>query len=131
MDKLKNGFFAENTKYDTVEGIWRYGAAIEDVDDTKVCVINPDGLRQLKTNKNLNIKSFYIDVDEESIHEKLEIRGDKKAEYERRLESDKLDFYKIEDEVDFIINNEGYNKTTKELATISHVLNNSKGGKVK
>lgn len=124
MDKLNNGFFAENTKYDTVDGVWRYGAAIEDVDDTKVCVLNPDGLKQLKANEDLNIMSIYIDVDEESIREKLNIRGDKKAEYERRLESDKVDFYGIEDNVDFIINNYRYMKSPRELVReILNILN--------
>lgn len=127
MDKLNNGFFAENTKYDTVDGVWRYGAAIEDVDNNKVCVLNPDGLSQLKANKDLNIKSFYINVDEDSIHEKLNFRGDKKSEYERRLESDKTDFCGIEDKVDFIINNYKYIKTPNELVSeILNILN--KGG---
>lgn len=116
MDKLHNGFFAENTKYDTVEGVWRYGAAVEDVDDSKVCVINRDGLRQLKANKDLNIKSFFIDVDEESIREKLEARGDKKAEYERRLESDEVDFRGIEEEVDYVVKNHKYIMSPSEVA---------------
>lgn len=126
LEKLNKGFFAENTKYDTISGIWRYGAALEDVDDTKVCVLNPDGLNQLKSNKKLNIKSFYINVDEDSIRKKLNIRGDKKSEYERRLESDKTDFCGIEDKVDFIINNYKYKKTPKEL--VSEILNILKDG---
>lgn len=125
-DKLKNGFFAEKTQYNTVDGVWKYASAKEDINDTKICVLNPDGLRQLKEHNNLNIISFYIKVDEETLKNSLSKRGDKKAEYERRLESDRSDFKGIEDKVDFVIKNDGYGKTPMEMATIIYVLSKVK-----
>lgn len=103
-EKLNTGYFAENTSYNTVFGVWRYASAKEDIDDKKVCVLNPDGLRQLKKHDDLNIISFYIDVDEDIIINRLIKRGDKKEEYERRLEADRIDFSNIYDEVDYVIN---------------------------
>jgi len=123
--KLNTDCFAENTSYNTVFGVWRYASAKEDIDDNKVCVLNPDGLRQLKEHDDLNIVSFYIEVDEDIIINRLIKRGDKKKEYERRLEADRNDFANIFDEVDYVIN--GNELTAEELAdNILWLLNNGK-----
>ena len=50
--KLSEGFFAEHSIYNS----WNYGIAC-----ISVCVVETSGLRQLKANKNFNIKSFCIE----------------------------------------------------------------------
>lgn len=115
LQKQKEGFFAEITKYNMVQGTVYYGSAVHDVEkaSNSVIIINPDGLNQIKE-KELNVTSFYIDVEEKELIERLKRRGDNKSEYERRLETDKNDFKNIHNEVDFII--DGNNKTPKQIA---------------
>ena len=83
------GFFAETTSYIMAGGnkVY-YGSAIKDVTDDKVAILNPEGFRQLKNCKSLNIKSFLIDCPKEELLKRLEKRGDKEEEYTRRLAAD-------------------------------------------
>lgn len=113
--KKKDGFFAETTSYIMVQGLVAYGYALKDVENNcdGIVVLNPDGLRQMKQ-KDLDITSFYLDVEEDTLIERLKKRGDNLAEYERRLATDEKDFMNIYNEVDFII--DGNNKTPREIA---------------
>jgi guanylate kinase len=119
------GYFAETTSYNTVYGIWHYGTALKDITDDKVCVINPEGLRQLKQH-NLNITSFYIDIDEVTIIDRLKKRGDNEEEYMSRLERDRLDFANIHNEVDFVIGNNKNQLTPLEMTSIVYLLSKAK-----
>lgn len=116
--KLNNqGFFAETTTY---RG-WYYGSAKDDCTDDKVCVMNPHGLRQLLKNKDLNIKSFYINVPRRDRLIKILQRGDDIEEAYRRSVSDEGQFTGIEDEVNFVINNDGYKKSITDMANEVHM----------
>ena len=113
--KLKEqGFFAETAIYNN----WHYGTAVEDCTNDKVAVLTPHGLRQLKKIDSLDITSFYIDVPRRDRLIKLLQRGDSIEESYRRNVSDVGMFDGIEDEVDFVIDNEGYNKNIGEMADI-------------
>jgi guanylate kinase len=113
--KKKEGFFAETTSYETVRGIAQYGCSKEDVlrNPNGVIILNPDGLSQVKQ-KNINVTSFYLDVDQDTLIERLKKRGDNEEEYLRRLETDREDFENIHSEVDFII--DANNKTPRTIA---------------
>ena len=128
MQKVKDNFFAETTSYNTVEGVWHYASAIEDIDDNKICVLNPDGLRQLKEHKDLNITSIYIKVNKRTLKNSLIKRGDKKAEYKRRLKADKKDFRRMANKVDYVICNNGYKKTPEQLAKEIITILEKRGG---
>ena len=102
-------FFAEIGKYRD----WYYGSSILDCKkDRMVAVLTPHGLRQMKKIDGLNITSFYINVPRRDRMIKILQRGDDPEECYRRSVSDIGMFDGIEDEVDYILNNEGY----KEIA---------------
>jgi guanylate kinase len=114
MNKINEGFFAETSSYDTINGLAHYGTAKEDISNDKVEVLNVEGLTQLQKDPSLNITSFFIDVNKRTLVKRLKKRGDKRKEYRRRLKRDRIDFKGIEDKVDFVI--DGRFRTPHELA---------------
>lgn len=101
------GFFAETTSYNVATGeTWYYGTLLKDLKDDSVIILNPEGLRTLKENKDLNIVSFLITAKEETLRERLKKRGDNPEEAERRLEADRKDFENILELVDFSFSND-------------------------
>lgn len=107
----KQGFFAEHAQYNS----WHYGVAKEDCTDDKVAVLTPHGLRQISKIDDINIISFYINVPRRDRLIKILQRGDSIEESYRRNLSDVGMFDGIEDEVDFVIYNDGYNKSIEEM----------------
>lgn len=107
-------FFAETGKYND----WYYGTAKKDCTDDKVAVLTPHGLRQLKKINDINVVSFYINVPRRDRLIKILQRGDNIEEAYRRNLSDVGQFDGIEDEVDYVINNYGYEKPIEEIANI-------------
>lgn len=97
----KDNRFAEHTNYNG----WFYAIAKEDCIDDAIAVVEPNGFRQLKRNKNLNITSFYIKVPERERVVRMMERGDNVMESFRRIISDQGSFNGIENEVDHIISN--------------------------
>lgn len=108
----EQGFFAENAQYNG----WYYGVAKEDCTDDKVAVLTPHGLRQVSKINDINIISFYINVPRRDRLIKILQRGDSIEESYRRNLSDVGMFDGIEDEVDFVIYNDGYNKSIAKMA---------------
>ena len=110
-----NKFFAETAVYNG----WHYGTAKEDCANDKVAVLTPHGLRQISKIKNINVVSFYINVPRRDRLIKILQRGDNIEEAYRRSLSDVGMFDGISDEVTFVINNDGYEKSietmTKEI----------------
>ena len=106
------GFFAETAIYNN----WYYGVAKEDCTNDKVAVLTPHGLRQISKIKNINVISFYINVPRRDRLIKILRRGDDIEESYRRNVSDVGMFDGIEDEVDYVIDNVGYNKSVKEMS---------------
>lgn len=101
------GFFAETTSYNVATGeTWYYGTLLKDLNDDSIIILNPEGLRTLKENKDLNIVSFLITAKEETLRKRLRKRGDNPEEAERRLEADRNDFNDIHDLIDFSISND-------------------------
>lgn len=107
-------FFAETAVYNN----WYYGVAKEDCTDDKVAVLTPHGLRQVSQIGGINVTSFYIRVPRRDRLIKLLQRGDNIEEAYRRSLSDVGMFDGIEDEVDYVINNNGYRYSIKEMADI-------------
>jgi len=113
--KQEDGFFAETTSYNMVDGKVFYGSAVEDIENnpTGIVILNPDGLRQIRE-KGLDVISFYLDASIETLIDRLKKRGDNEIEYTRRLKADQKDFSNIRNEVDFIIS--ANDKTPYEVA---------------
>lgn len=114
IDYLKNEFFAEHTRY---RG-WHYGIATKDCIDNATAVIEPIGFRRLQKLFYLNIKSFYIKTSERTRLIRMAQRGDDIAEIFRRLYSDQGTFACIDEEVDYIVENE--NRTVQE--TVDEII---------
>lgn len=116
--ELKNqGFFAETATYNG----WHYGTAKEDCTNDKVAVLTPHGLRQMSKIQGIDIVSFYINVPRRDRLIKILQRGDNIEEAYRRSLSDVGQFDGIADEVDFVIDNVGYEKSIEEMT--KEVLN--------
>lgn len=121
VDKFKSlkeqGFFAESAIYNN----WYYGIAKEDCTDDKVAVLTPHGLRQIAKLPNIDVVSFYINVPRRDRLIKILQRGDDIDEACRRSLSDRGQFDGVEDEVNFVINNDGYEKSIAKIAQEVHV----------
>ena len=121
LNKLQNGFFAEYTIYNS----WYYGIAIPDCKDDSVVVVEPHGFRQLKKIERLNIISFYIKVDERERLIRMVKRGDNLLEVFRRIFSDQGVFQFIDQEVDYVIdNNKNINDSVNEIIELIERCNN-------
>lgn len=106
-DMTNNGEFAETTSYKVASGeTWYYGSRKIDLTDDKAIILNPEGLKAMKSIPGVNPTSFYLRVDEDEIANRLTKRGDNPKESARRLKADRKDFKGIEDYVDFIIPND-------------------------
>ena len=112
----EQGFFAETAVYNN----WHYGTAKEDCTDDKIAVLTPHGLRQISKIDGINVNSFYINVPRRDRLIKILQRGDNIEEAYRRSLSDVGQFDGIEDEVDYIIHNDGYKKSIAEIAQEVH-----------
>ena len=107
IEKINNGFFAEWKKYDTEQGIWHYGTALDDcmnASDKDVIILTPDGVRDLKNN-DVNLIVVYLYSNLKTIRHRLKFRGDDEKEVERRISSDIKDFKDAEMLADRIIYN--------------------------
>ena len=108
------GFFAETAEYNG----WYYGTAKKDCTDDKVAVLTPHGLRQMCKIDDIKVISFYINVPRRDRLIKILQRGDNIEEAYRRSLSDVGQFDGIEDEVDFVINNAGYENSIQAMSEI-------------
>ena len=109
---VEQDFFAETAIYNN----WYYGVAKRDCTNDKVAVLTPHGLRQVSKIKDINIISFYISVPRRDRLIKILQRGDDIEESYRRNLSDVGMFDGICDEVNYVINNVGYNKSIAEMS---------------
>lgn len=112
-DKFNSKYFVETGAYNG----WFYGTTKDQYDKNTVCVLTPHGLRQIKKNfGEEDIKSFYIKVPRRDRLIKILERGDNIDEAIRRNQSDVGQYDGIEDEVDFVIENDGYLLSPSYLA---------------
>ena len=112
--KKEEGFFEETTSYQVINNeIWHYGTAKDSfVDEDSVIIVNPDGLKYLKSQSNLDLTVFYIHSNEDIIRGRLIQRGDNPLEAERRLVADNNDFADIDQYYNYAIENNGRKSPT-------------------
>ncbi len=113
LKRKSEGFFAEYSEY---RG-WYYGTAKEDYTTGKkiVAVLTPRGMRQIKKSLD-DVFAVHIQVDRRDRMIALLERGDSIEEAYRRNVSDLGQFDGVDDEVDLIVNNDGYTKLPIVLA---------------
>lgn len=101
FDRAKDrGYFAETTSYKASWGYCEYGSTCDDwrsTDDT-VCVLNPDGVRQLRGH-GYDIFVVYLDTPMVECMDRARQRGDKDEEIARRCANDLKDFKDFADEI--------------------------------
>lgn len=98
--KLKEeGFFAELIEYNGEH----YGFAKKDITDDKIASVIPDGFRQLTELKDLNIITFYFEVDPVTRYSRMIQRGDNVDDAKKRITMDKEIFDGIKEECSFIV----------------------------
>lgn len=114
-EKLKSDFFVETGAYNG----WFYGTTKNQYSKNTVCILTPHGLRQIKKNlktEDLNITAFYIKVPRRDRLIKILQRGDNVDEAIRRNQSDVGQYDGIEDEVDYILENNNYENSPEIMA---------------
>lgn len=81
-----------------------YGSLKKDYKEgrQKCIILTPAGLESVK-NKSIPVIAFYVDVSNQTIKERLRLRGDNHEEAERRLKADNSDFLHAKELADFII----------------------------
>jgi len=122
--KKNEGFFIETAEYNAAFGYCQYGSAKNSIVDNTVIVLNPYGVKKLEE-LNKDFIGVYLDLSDENIKKRAELRGDSTEEIERRLIADKKDF-SIPLKKDIIIdcNNLRLNdvdKTAKEILLLAEL----------
>ena len=109
--RLGQGKFVEHSLYNNNY----YGCGVDQADDNKIVVLDPNGLHSFLKLNNKHVVSFLLIADEKTRHERMVSRGDKQENIEMRLKNDVDDFSldKI-GKVDYIIHTE--NKTIEQTS---------------
>ena len=121
LEMKENNLFAETSFH----FMYYYGIAKKDCTNDKLVVVNPSGLRQIKTDKNINVYSVYVDCDDRKRMKKLVDRGDDLHEIIRRFPVDEGMFNGIEYEVDKIIYNDYSDSIFKEAIELVENIGDS------
>lgn len=75
--------------YNEETGIRYFATEADLVDDIMIYIINPDGIRWFNENvKGIEMISIYVDLDVNTIYERLEKRGDDMNVAKKRIESE-------------------------------------------
>lgn len=119
FEQLKSeGFFAETTSYQVYnDEIWKYGTAKSDLTGDKVIISNPEGVKNLRRNKEIDMKVFLLLASNGEIWNRLRKRGDNGDESFRRIAADEKDFEGINEYIDFAIRTDG-KLSAKEVAKL-------------
>ena len=120
QEMLMGGCFLETRTYYTIENcenaIWHYGLnkseILESDYDKFVTILDVKGIKEFLTNikdNDLNIKTFivYVSCNDELRKERaIKRAGYEEAEFMRRMADDELEFSRVGDVADIIIENE-------------------------
>lgn len=114
LEGLNTGRFAEYVIYRENY----YGILVEDCEANSIVVVEPNGFRQLKKIKNIDIVSFYIHVDSRERMIRMLKRGDVIEEVFKRYEYDKVAFAGIANEVNYIVENTSIEDVVDKIVKI-------------
>lgn len=88
FDRMENnGEFAEVFHVNTIYGLWKYGAAREDMVNDRLLVCGPHQMLQL-LGSGIHMKSVLLDIDKKTAMERAMARGDDMEEFKRRFDAD-------------------------------------------
>ncbi len=109
LNKIKEDAFIEYTIYNNNY----YGSFKKEKADNKILIVEPNGLKAFQKLNDPHMISFFIDSDEKERYQRMLKRGDEISDINRRINNDRVLFYK-DIKTDFIIKNK--DKTLEELA---------------
>lgn len=117
-----SGGFIETREYNVATGdTWYYGSPVNKIEQAKendIIILTPDGCRNvIDTIGRKNIIVIYIYANLRAIENRLEKRGDRKDEIERRMKQDNSDFKDAVNLADFTVYNH-YGDDINEVVTI-------------
>ena len=104
-----------------------YGVSKEELDISDIIVIEPNGLKVIKSylaQTNRKVISVYLDIDEHTRELRMSKRGDLKENIEKRIENDKTHFKYNDSLYNFyVLNNK---KITDTVQIISDIYDQNK-----
>ena len=128
--------FVSNEEFDSIEklefavyGSNKYGTSRKEVEskfknsDKIICVIEINGLKQLKTNYSdyANIVSLFIKTDIDTMRDRMIARNDLPESIEARINTAlKIDEFSQQDYADYIVDNRG--SFDKTMATVRDIV---------
>lgn len=98
-----------------------YGIGKESAKEDIVCILDPNGLNQIKQT-GIKIISFYIKLDEDEKIKRMIKRGDNKDEILIKNELDNIRFKDAENLVDYVVENIDLNETVKFIIEKSTIV---------
>lgn len=104
VKKFNSGFFVETGN----DNGYFYGTTYDQYNKNTVCIVTPNGLRELKKNINkdkLDVHYCYIKVPRRDRLIKMLQRGDNIDKLLEKDKKDKIQYEDIEKEVDYVIEN--------------------------
>ena len=94
-EMIKNKELFEYTSYNVSgERTWYYGTSKASLDENGWIIMNPQGAKKVKAERN-DVIVIYVRASDEILRERLIARGDDSCEAERRLAADDIDFKDI------------------------------------
>ncbi len=117
-NKISNKKFIEYVFYNDNY----YGTTLEEIDDNKVLILEPKGLKEFLKLNDKNIVSFYIDASKETRYKRMVERKDKEEEILKRIHNDDKYFAESKKDVDYIIDNNSNETSLNKIAAQIYTL---------
>lgn len=119
---IKKNQFIENKQYNTINGIWKYGTALDKLESGHkyILIVTPDGYYSIKeriVEYGCGLRAIYLNVSDALRLERLAYRGDENAEIKRREQKDNEDFADIANDKSIEIYELAKEKLTSEIAS--------------
>lgn len=121
---IHNNDLIEYRYHDTIENgknvRWYYGIKKGEIDlkqHSYIAVVDLEGLKNLRRIYGKNVVSIYLDVSESSrrIRALARDKNFERAEWERRIKSDDIDFANVYTIVDLIVKNEDFSECVSDI----------------
>lgn len=84
LEKIDNNFFIEYVNYNNNY----YGTSRSDLDNCKVVILEPTGLKHYLKEKTKEFVVVFLETSKEVLKKRMEMRGDKLSDIEKRLRND-------------------------------------------
>lgn len=117
LNRLSYGQFVEHTLYNENY----YGTGKDQVKNDRCIVLDPKGVFSFQALNNPSVVSFYLEASEETRRKRMETRGDKAEDIEKRISNDRNSFAPSSlPKTDFVLNTN--EKSIGELANTIYSL---------